>query len=111
MIKNQFQDAKDKVKREKSVITGDMRPMLDSLNEEASGVTTFSSKKTLDEGLTGLVSLLANKVNKLVDSNDLVTSNLPADPKKTTKKERRAKNLANEQAKSIQKQSIRFKKS
>lgn len=107
LIKGQLKENAAKVKREKSVITGDMKPMLDSLIENDE--KPFSKEATLDDGITGLVNLLANKVNKVTDPKSITSE--PVDPKKQTKKERREKNLENEQAKAIQKQSIRFKKS
>ncbi len=106
-----------KVRREKAVITGDMKPMLDSLVE--TDKSSVVSKPQVDDGLAGLVSLLANRVNKIKKSPAKEASpgvnkqekHVELDPARMTKRERKEKNLQNEQAKAIQKQTIRFKKS
>lgn len=107
-----------KIKREKSVITGDMKPMLDSLIETDDISAKQNPTESVDDGLAGLVTLLANKVNKIKKnpkeasiSSAEKESVSELDAQKMTKRERKEKNLENEQAKSIQKQTIRFKKS
>jgi len=105
LIKNQIKDKKEKIHREKSAITGDMKPMLDSLNESFKQPET--AKPILDYEL---FDLLSKKLESNKDRKNAAIAR-PENPKLTSKKERREKNLENEKAKSIQKQSIRFKKS
>jgi hypothetical protein len=104
LIKTQIEDNKAKEKREKTVIVGDMKPMIDSLNDSKTDntLTSLSSEKE-----TSLFNLLTKPHGK---SSNEVNQNLEDNAVKTTRKERREKNRANETAKTIQKQSIRTKK-
>lgn len=105
LIKNQIKDKKATVKREQSVITGDLKPMLDSLlNKDDANLVDFPKKSGPDYDLFNLLAKKVDTIKKVVSDKQL-------DPKTTTKRERRDKNLENEKAKAIQKQSIRFKKS
>lgn len=94
--------------------------MLDSL-VATEGISAELIPAESDDGLAGLVTLLANKVNKIQKNpkeasitsaeKESVSNNAEQDTRKMTKRERKEKNLENEQAKAIQKQTIRFKKS
>ena len=90
-----------KERREKAVITGDMQPMLNSLIDTKPEL--FPKHEELNDGLSDIVTLISKKEKKV--------RNEPLDKKALSKKERREKNLENEQAKAIKKNSIRFKNS
>lgn len=95
--------------------------MLDSLVETDDSSAKLIPTEHVDDGLAGLVTLLANKVNKIKKNpkeasiasaeKESVPNSAEQDARKMTKRERKEKNLENEQAKAIQKQTIRFKKS
>ncbi|CAF1021028.1 unnamed protein product [Brachionus calyciflorus] len=85
LIKNELKEKVDKVKREKTVITGDMKPMIESLNKQEDTKTDLSDLVKVSD-----------------KSNDL---------SKLSRKEKREKNLENQKAKVTQKQSIRNKTS
>ena len=89
MIKTQLKDNKDRIKREKTVIVGDVKPMVDSLSV---------SKEA--------------EVPQLIPSTNIHGKNeiIQAPRENLSKKEQKEKNHEREQSKSILKQSIRFKK-
>ncbi len=86
-----------------------MKPMLDSLNEDTKQAELVK-KPSLDYELFDLLSKKIEPTNKK-KKGKINVEVTPENPKLTTKRERREKNLENEKAKAIQKQSIRFKKS
>ena len=91
-IKTQLKEDVDKARREKTVIVGDLKPIVESLSETA---------------LKGdLQSIVSDNDNKNHNKNSQETSSGEV----KSRKERRAINLERENAKSIQKQSIRTKK-
>ena len=95
-IKNQLKDNTARLKREKTAIIGDVKPMMDIL-------AMTSNKKPAEKKKS--VSF------KLTNSNfEAKKQSQPSTDNTFSKKEQREKNLERENSKPIQKQSIRFKK-
>jgi len=92
MIKTQLKDNSARLRREKTAIVGDVKPMIDILT------------KPDDKQMKKSVSFNLKSVNKKVNQPSI--SEAPI----LSKKEQRETNLERENSKSIQKQSIRFKK-
>lgn len=106
MIKGQLKDNVAKERRQKAVITGDMQPMLNSLIDTKPDL--FPKQEETSDSLSNLVTLISNKNKKIDRKKEIGDSQ---NEKILSKKERREKNMENEQAKAIRKQSIRFKNS
>jgi hypothetical protein len=90
LIKSQLKENADKVKREKTVIVGDMKPIIDSLDFQP------TETKTKPTNLFQAATTANNNNN-----NNKLT--------RAAKKEISQKNAERERAKSIPKQSIRNK--
>ena len=90
MIKTQLKDNKDRIKREKTVIVGDVKPMIDCL---------ITNKE--DEAPQLIIPNLNNQGKH--ELAQVTRENV-------SKKEIKEKAHEREQSKSILKQSIRFKK-
>ena len=93
MIKTQLKDNSARLKREKTAIVGDVKPMIDVLT------------KSDDKAMKKSVSFNLKNVTKKASQ-----SSSPSEASILSKKEQRETNLERENSKAIQKQSIRFKK-
>jgi hypothetical protein len=87
MIKTQLKDNSARLKREKTAIVGDVKPMIDVLTDE----------KTMKKNVSFNLKNVTKKAS-------------PSEASILSKKEQRETNLERENSKAIQKQSIRSKK-
>ena len=97
-IKTQIKEKVDKVKREKTAIVGDVKPMIDSL------LTTTGAKAFVKD-----TNKKSDSLFELIKSEENKTAILSAI--KSTRQENKEKNRIKEMSKSIPRQSIRMKKS
>ena len=95
MIKTQLKDNSARLKREKTAIVGDVKPMIDILTTP----TDKPIKKSVSFNLKN--TNLSKKLSQPSPETEAIF---------LSKKEQRETNLERENSKSIQKQSIRFKK-
>ena len=95
LIKTQLKDNSARLKREKTAIVGDVKPMIDILTTP----TDKPIKKSVSFNLKN--TNLSKKLSQPSPETEAIL---------LSKKEQRETNLERENSKSIQKQSIRFKK-
>jgi hypothetical protein len=103
LLKKHVSDSKAKAKREKTVITGDMKPMIDSLLQ-AGKLTTISKNKN-SKNPTSTNNLLSSLV-----TDDSKIKNEQQNLIKQNRKETHEKNVERENSKPIMRESVRNKK-
>ena len=103
MLKKHVSDSKAKAKREKTVITGDMKPMIDSLLQAGKLTTISKNKNSKNPTSTN------NRLSSLV-TDDSKIKNEQQNLIKQNRKETHEKNVERENSKPIMRESVRNKK-
>ena len=102
LLKKHIKDTKAKSKREKTVIVGDMKPMIDSLFQ-SNNLPAYSKAPPSNPNV-------AEEVNNSRETQEKKSVTIDLSVNKQNKREVRNKNIERENSKPIKKESLRIKK-